>query len=127
MIAGRMCWRSGCSRTTKTQTVGVLNAGIGGNRMLLDGLGPNALARFDRDVLAPAGVRYLIVLEGVNDLGTLTRDGEVGQAEHDALVHRILSAYEQMADACSCAWDQGDWGDDSAVWRVGVLPPGTCE
>ncbi|HEY6374972.1 MAG TPA: SGNH/GDSL hydrolase family protein [Edaphobacter sp.] len=80
----------------KTQTVGVLNAGIGGNRVLLDGLGPNALARFDRDVLAPAGVRYLIVLEGVNDLGTLTRDGEVGQAEHDALVHRILAAYEQM-------------------------------
>jgi lysophospholipase L1-like esterase len=82
----------------KTQTVGVLNAGIGGNRVLLDGLGPNALARFDRDVLAPAGVRYLIVLEGVNDLGTLTRDGEVGQAEHDALVHRILAAYEQMAE-----------------------------
>ena len=81
----------------KTQTVGVLNAGIGGNRALLDGLGPNALARFDRDVLAPTGVRYVIVLEGVNDLGTLTRDGEVGQAEHDALVHRILSAYEQMA------------------------------
>ena len=82
----------------KTQTVGVLNAGIGGNRVLLDGLGPNALARFDRDVLAPAGVRYLIVLEGVNDLGTLTRDHEVGQAEHDALVHRILAAYEQMAE-----------------------------
>ena len=81
----------------KTQTVGVLNAGIGGNRVLLDGLGPNALARFDRDVVAPAGVRYVIVLEGVNDLGTLTRDGEVEQAEHDALVHRILAAYEQMA------------------------------
>jgi lysophospholipase L1-like esterase len=82
----------------KTRGVGVLNAGIGGNRLLLDGLGPNALARFDRDVLASAGVRYLIVLEGVNDLGTLTRDGEVAQAEHDALVRRILSAYEQIAE-----------------------------
>jgi lysophospholipase L1-like esterase len=81
----------------KTQTVGVLNAGIGGNRVLMDGLGPNALARFDRDVLAPAGVRFLIVLEGANDLGTLTRDSDVSQAEHDALVHRILAAYEQMA------------------------------
>ena len=82
----------------KTRGVGVLNAGIGGNRLLLDGLGPNVLARFDRDVLAPAGVRYLIVLEGVNDLGTLTRDVDVGQVEHDALVRRILSAYEQIAE-----------------------------
>ena len=81
----------------KTHTVGVLNAGTGGNRVLLDGLGPNALARFDRDVMAPSGVRYVIVLEGINDLGTFTREGNVGQAEHDALVHRILSAYEQMA------------------------------
>ena len=79
-----------------TQTLAVLNHGIGGNRLLLDGLGPNALARFDHDVLAQAGARYLIVLEGINDLGTLTHDGEVSQAEHDALVRRILSAYEQM-------------------------------
>jgi lysophospholipase L1-like esterase len=83
--------------TPKTRMIGVLNEGIGGNRLLLDGLGPNALARVDRDVLAQTGVRYLIVLEGVNDLGTLTRDHEVGEAEHDALVHRILSAYEQIA------------------------------
>src|SRR6185295_12472176 len=52
----------------------VLNHGIGGNRLLLDGIGPNALARFDRDVLAQVGVSHLIVLEGVNDLGTLTRN-----------------------------------------------------
>lgn len=57
--------------TAKTRNVAVVNVGTGGNRLLADGLGPNALARFDRDVLARAGVRYLIVLEGVNDLGTL--------------------------------------------------------
>jgi len=74
----------------------VLNLGIGGNRLLLDGLGPNALARFDHDVVAQAGVRYLIVLEGVNDLGTLTLNSEVPRAEHDALVHRIVAAYEQI-------------------------------
>ncbi len=51
--------------------IGVANAGIGGNHLLTDGLGPNVLARFDRDVLAQAGVRYLIVFEGVNDLGGL--------------------------------------------------------
>jgi lysophospholipase L1-like esterase len=55
----------------KTGNVAVVNVGTGGNRLLTDGLGPNALARLDRDVLARAGVRYLMVLEGVNDLGTL--------------------------------------------------------
>src|SRR6185503_15517585 len=45
-----------------TKNIAVLNHGIGGNRLLLDGLGPNALARFDHDVLAQAGVRYAIVL-----------------------------------------------------------------
>ena len=74
----------------------VINEGIGGNRLLLDGLGPNALARFDEDVLAPAGVRYAIVLEGVNDLGMTTREGEIAPSEHEALVRRILSAYSQM-------------------------------
>ncbi|WP_254061340.1 SGNH/GDSL hydrolase family protein [Granulicella sp. L60] len=79
-----------------TKGMGVLNVGTGGNRILLDGLGPNALARFDRDVLVQAGVRYVIVLEGVNDLGTLTRDGAVSAVEHQALVKRIEAAYAQM-------------------------------
>jgi len=79
-----------------TRSVAVLNQGIGGNHLLTDGLGPNALARVDRDVLAQAGVRWLILFEGVNDLGDLTRNGEVSAAEHNALVGRILSAYEQI-------------------------------
>jgi lysophospholipase L1-like esterase len=79
-----------------TQDRGVLNEGIGGNRLLLDGLGPNAMARFDRDVLSESGVGYLILLEGINDLGTLTIDGEVSHAAHEALVLHILSAYSQM-------------------------------
>lgn len=54
--------------------IGMLDAGIGGNRILHDAssnvrFGVNALARFDRDVLAQAGVGYVIVLEGINDLG----------------------------------------------------------
>jgi lysophospholipase L1-like esterase len=80
----------------KYRSIGVLNQGIGGNHLLTDGLGPNALARFDRDVLAQAGVRYLIVFEGVNDLGGLARTGEVSAAEHAALVERVLGAYEQI-------------------------------
>lgn len=75
---------------------GVLNEGIGGNHLLTDGLGPNALARFDRDVLAQAGVQYVIVLEGVNDLGGLARTMEASPAEHAGLVRRIIAAYEQI-------------------------------
>jgi lysophospholipase L1-like esterase len=53
----------------KTANLGVLNEGIGGNRVLHDVTGPSALARFDRDVLAQAGVKYLILLESINDIG----------------------------------------------------------
>ncbi len=55
--------------------IGMVNAGIGGNRILHDALpnsirfGVNALARFEQDVLAQPGVRYVIILEGINDLG----------------------------------------------------------
>ena len=79
-----------------TRRIGVSNQGIGGNHLLSDGLGPNALSRFDRDVLAPAGVRWMVVFEGVNDLGGLARDGDVPAALHKALVGRVLAAYQQM-------------------------------
>lgn len=82
--------------SSETRNIGVLNEGIGGNRLLEDGLGPNALARFDRDVLAQAGARWVIVLEGINDLGTLTKNGPVPPAGHQQLVHAILGAYGQM-------------------------------
>ena len=82
--------------TPVTRNIGVSNQGIGGNHLLTDGLGPNVLARFDRDVLAPTGVRWVIVFEGVNDLGGLTRDGEVSSTEHAALVQRVLAAYQQI-------------------------------
>lgn len=78
------------------RNIGVLNQGIGGNHLLTDGLGPNTLARFDRDVLARPGVHWLIVFEGVNDLDGLTRNGEVSPMEHSLLVHRILGAYQQL-------------------------------
>ena len=82
----------------RTRNVGVSNQGIGGNHLLTDGLGPNALARFDRDVLAQAGVRWLIVFEGVNDLGGLARTGEVSQAEHTTRTQRVIAAYKQIID-----------------------------
>jgi lysophospholipase L1-like esterase len=54
-----------------TANLSVLNEGIGGNCVVINCAGPNALARFDRDVLAQSGVRYVILLEGINDIGAL--------------------------------------------------------
>jgi len=54
---------------TATANLGVLNEGIGGNRILHDVTGPSALARFERDVLGHQHARYLIILEGINDIG----------------------------------------------------------
>ncbi|MGA2570052.1 MAG: SGNH/GDSL hydrolase family protein [Terracidiphilus sp.] len=82
----------------KTRNIGVVNKGTGGNHLLTDGLGPNVLARFDRDVLAPAGVRWVIVFEGVNDLGGLARNGEVPPEAHQALVEHVIAAYEQIVE-----------------------------
>lgn len=70
----------------RTREVSVLNAGIGGNRVRHDGLGPSGLSRLDRDVLAQPGVRWLIVFEGINDLGT-------GASTADDLI----AAYRQIA------------------------------
>lgn len=49
--------------------VGVVDAGIGGNRILHDDFGPSALSRFQRDALDQAGVRWIVLLEGINDIG----------------------------------------------------------
>jgi lysophospholipase L1-like esterase len=54
-----------------TAHLAVLDEGIGGNCVLTHCVAQNALARFDRDVLSQAGVKYVIVLEGINDIGRL--------------------------------------------------------
>jgi lysophospholipase L1-like esterase len=78
----------------KYANVGVLNHGIGGNNILHDGLGPSALARFDRDVIAQSGVRWVLVFEGVNDIGGSRRAIERGQTSDVA--DRIIQAYQQF-------------------------------
>jgi lysophospholipase L1-like esterase len=77
---------------------GVVNSGIGGNRVLADGLGPRLIDRFDRDVLSQPGVRAAIVLEGVNDLGVMTRDQAQPAEVHQAMVARIEAAFRDLAD-----------------------------
>jgi lysophospholipase L1-like esterase len=54
-----------------TAHLAVLDEGIGGNCILIHCVAENALARFDRDVIAQAGVKYVILLEGINDIGAL--------------------------------------------------------
>jgi lysophospholipase L1-like esterase len=81
-----------------TSNVCVLNEGIGGNRVLLDGTGPNAMARFDRDVLAQPGVKYAFVLEAINDIGHLADQYNVSQADQDALYDHLIAGYQQMID-----------------------------
>ena len=79
----------------KTANLAVLNEAISGNRVLHDQAGPNALARFDRDVLAQAGVKYLIFLEGINDIGHATTP-----LKRDDLVtaDELIAAFGQMAE-----------------------------
>ncbi|MGH9589141.1 MAG: SGNH/GDSL hydrolase family protein [Terracidiphilus sp.] len=79
-----------------TSHISVLNVGTGGNHLLTEGLGPNALARFDRDVIAQAGARWVIVFEGINDIGRLSRENGVPESEHRELVHQIISTYQQI-------------------------------
>jgi len=73
----------------KTRDVAVLNFGLGGNCVVLDGgLGPTALTRYRRDLFGQQGVRYLILFEGVNDLGNCD-DGP-------STADRIIGVYEQI-------------------------------
>ena len=68
----------------------VMNVGIAGNRVLTEGnfnVGVNALARFDRDVLAQPGVTHVIVLEGINDIGA-----------GNAAVDDLIAAHKQMIE-----------------------------
>jgi len=76
----------------RTQQVAVLNMGIGGNCVLRACLGPAALARFERDVLAQSGARWLIVLEGVNDIGGSNPDSSAMVAQN------LIAAYQEMIE-----------------------------
>ena len=81
-----------------TRHVAVLNMGIGGNAVLAGGLGPTALTRFERDVIGQNGVHWLIILEGINDIGT--SQGEDGAA---AVADGLIAAYGRMIDRARAA------------------------
>jgi lysophospholipase L1-like esterase len=81
----------------RTRYVGVLNAGIGGNAVLRGGLGPTAIDRFERDVLNQRGARWVIVSEGVNDLGGAKPDSAMAVATQliDAYRRFVVRAHER--------------------------------
>jgi lysophospholipase L1-like esterase len=76
-----------------TRQYGVLNLGIGGNCVVRGGLGPTALARFDRDILSQSSVRWLIILEGINDIGGIRSSEDV-----PFMVKCLIDAYSSMID-----------------------------
>jgi lysophospholipase L1-like esterase len=76
--------------------VAVLNAGIGSNCLSETCVGPSVPARFGRDISSHDGVKYVIILEGVNDLGMLTRDAPASPDAHHALVKRMIDALAQV-------------------------------
>lgn len=85
-------WRA--SRGAATRNLAVLNAGLAGNRLLSElnpRFGVNLLARWERDVLSQPGVRYVIVLEGTNDIGA------VGQAIPPS-ADDLIAAHRQLVE-----------------------------
>ena len=75
-----------------TQNISVVNQAAGGNRILEDGLGPNAFGRIARDVVAQSGVKYAMIFEGVNDIG----DSATTEAAQTDIYNRLIAAYQQI-------------------------------
>ncbi len=75
------------STNVTTAAVALVNQGIGGNAVVVGGLGPTAIARFERDVLQQPGARWLVLLEGVNDIGL---------SSHLGVATDLIAAYQQF-------------------------------
>ena len=73
--------------------VTVVNSGIGGNRILNDGLGPNAQARFHRDALDKPGARWVVLLEGINDIGG---SGQPASPKDDVSAEQIIGGMKAL-------------------------------
>ena len=82
----------------KTKNLAVLNEGLGGNRLLHFGTGPSALSRFDDDAITLPGVRYIILLEAINDIGHAEDGNPTNTPSHDATTATLIQAYVQLAE-----------------------------
>ena len=79
----------------RTQHVGVVNQGISGNQVLRSGAGVSMLARFDRDILGRPGVRWLVLLGGINDINFRGRFGTPPLTPEE-----LIAGYEQIIERC---------------------------
>jgi len=77
-----------------TQHVAVVNQGISGNQVLRDGAGISALARFDRDVLSRPGVKWIILLEGINDINIRGRV----EGPNSLTADELIAGYRQIIE-----------------------------
>ena len=82
-----------------TAHIAVVNQGISGNQVLRDGAGISALARFDRDVLSRTGVKWMILLEGINDINTRGRNPGPEALTSDELI----AGYRQLIERAHSA------------------------
>jgi lysophospholipase L1-like esterase len=77
--------------------VGVVNSGISGNRVLHDlpeaMFGPSALSRVDRDVLSVPGARWVVIMEGINDIG---HSSSAGLTEQEVTADEIIGGLKQI-------------------------------
>jgi lysophospholipase L1-like esterase len=79
-----------------TANIAVINEGISGNRVLGDGAGVSALTRFDRDVLSQSGVKWVMIMEGINDIGLGA--GGRGGAAITLTADDLTGAMKQMVE-----------------------------
>jgi lysophospholipase L1-like esterase len=95
-------------------SIAVINSGIAGNRLLNDGpVGPSALLRFDRDGLSKPGVRWILLLEGINDIGVADKPSDDVSAEQiiDGMKSLIARAHAKKI----------------AIWGGTLIPFGGSE
>ncbi|GAA4600890.1 lysophospholipase L1-like esterase [Actinoplanes octamycinicus] len=85
-------WPDQLAARWRDPRLAILNQAAGGNRVLHDGLGPNVLARLDRDVLGVSGAAWVLIFEGVNDIGT----AEATEAGQRQVVAALTGAYRQI-------------------------------
>jgi len=79
-----------------TANLAIVNQGISGNRVLREGTATNALARFDRDVLSQPGVKWVMLLEGINDIGQGTGPGAA--PENAVTVDDLIQGMKQLVE-----------------------------
>ena len=84
------------STSKATRHVAVVNQGISGNQVLRDGAGISALARFDRDVLSRPGVRWVVLLEGINDINIRGR----AEGPNALTSEELIAGYRQVIERC---------------------------